>query len=363
MTNNISEAENDKILQEDLLYIAKSVIKQRGLSSETILVSGATGLMGSLIIKSILCYNRIYNKNVYVIGLARSEEKAKEVFGNSYYNKLLKMVYEDITKVKKIDSKIDYIIHTASATSSKFFVNNPVETIEISFLGTNQILKLAHENSIKSMVYLSSMEMYGKTEESTERITEEKLGYIDLACTRSSYPEGKRISESMCVAYSKQYDVPVKIARLSQTFGAGILPNENRIFAQFAKSVIEKKNIVLHTKGESIGNYCYTRDAIIAIFTLLFKGENGEAYNICNEKSTIKIKDMAEIVCKELGEGTISVLYDIPEDAKTYGYAPDVPLRLSAKKMNALGWSAEISLRESYERMIQSMKSNTYKQT
>lgn len=360
MNDCLIESNNDSVLQEDLDYIAQYALKKWNLSNETILVSGATGLIGSLIIKSILCYNRIYNKNIFVIGLARSQNKAKKLFGKSFDNPLLKIIYMDITDIKPLDINIDYIIHTASATSSSFFINNPVETIETSVLGTNQILRLAHKHSVKSMVYLSSMEMYGRTEESLERITEEKLGYIDLSNVRSSYPEGKRISECMCVSYEKQYNLPVKIARLAQTFGAGILPSDKRIFAQFAKNVIEQKNIVLHTNGKSIGNYCYTRDAILAIFTLLFNGMNGEAYNICNEESTIKIRDMAEMVCREVAGGTISIVYDIPKDSTIYGYAPDVPLRLSAKKIEALGWKAKIGLRESYERMIRSLKSNLH---
>ncbi len=71
--------------------------------------------------------------------------------------------------------------------------------------------------------------------------------------------------ENMCVAYAKQYDLPVSIARLSQTFGAGILQTENRVFAQFARSAIRGEKIVLHTLGKSEGNYCYTRDTVKAL--------------------------------------------------------------------------------------------------
>ena len=78
----------------------------------------------------------------------------------------------------------------------------------------------------------------------------------------------------MCVAFNSEYGVQVKIARLSQTFGAGILPGENRVFAQFARSIIEGKDIVLHTRGLSEGNYCYIRDTIMGLFFILFKGKN-----------------------------------------------------------------------------------------
>ncbi|HWL24547.1 MAG TPA: NAD-dependent epimerase/dehydratase family protein [Ureibacillus sp.] len=358
----MNEAMNDKVLQKDLEYIANYIADNLSLTNEKILVSGATGLVGSILIKSILCYNRIFNKNVMVIGLARSKQKVEEVYGVISNSKYLQLIYKDIRDLNSLDFKdinIDFIIHTASATNSSFFVEHPVETIEISVLGTNQILKIATEKNIKSMVYLSSMEVYGKTKNSEKRTTEDDLGFIDLRNVRSSYSEGKRISECMCVAYAEEYNTPVKIARLSQTFGAGILLKyENRIFAQIVKSVLEQRNVVLHTLGESIGNYCDTRDTVIAILILLFKGVNGEAYNICNEESTVKIRDMAEMVCREISNGSISIEYDIPSNIKTFGYAPDVPLKLSSSKMKNLGWKPQISLKESFERMIQSSQSN-----
>lgn len=100
------------------------------------------------------------------------------------------------------------------------------------------------------------MEVYGSFTEANHNVTETELGYINPLAVRSNYPESKRLCENMCVAYYPEYKVPVKIACLLQTFGAGILSGENRVFAQFAKNAIEGKDIVLHTKGLSEGNYC-----------------------------------------------------------------------------------------------------------
>ena len=169
---------------------------------------------------------------------------------------------------------------------------------------------------------------------------------------RSSYSEGKRIAECLCASYCDEYGVPVKIARLAQTFGAGILQQDNRVYAQFARSVLNKRDIVLHTEGKSYGNYCYTTDAIRALILLLNKGENGQAYNVCNEETTTTIADMAKMVNQEFGDGSIKVIFDIPKDQKTYGYAPDVKMCLSSEKLRMLGWIPQYSLSQMYERMI-----------
>lgn len=162
--------------------------------------------------------------------------------------------------------------------------------------------------------------------------------------------------ECLCTAYASQYGVPVMSARLAQTFGAGILPTENRVFAQFARSVAERKDIVLHTTGESEGNYVYTADAIRAILTLLLKGKAGEAYNIANEESHSTIRGMAEMVTHEIAGDQISVVIDIPEDSASLGYAPPVKMQLDAAKMRGLGWNPEVSLKDSYQRMLRWMQ-------
>jgi len=336
----------NEILKDDLKYIKEYDLPYELLKGKTVLVTGATGLIGVSLVRSLL-----YMGDIKVLAFVRNENKAKSIYEQ---NSNLEIVIGDIINPIDIIETVDYIFHCASVTTSKIMVEQPVETLMTSIEGTKHILNLAKEKRCKSVVYVSSMEVYGAFDNLDHEVTEDDLGYIDPLKVRSNYPEAKRLCENMCVAYLKEYGVPVKIARLAQTFGAGILPNENRVFAQFAKSVIHGENIILHTKGLSEGNYCYTRDCMTGLLTILLKGKDGEAYNVSNPNSHTTIVDMAKMVAHKIAKGNIEVLFDIPE-TNTFGYAADTKMKLSSNKLQKLGWNPEIGLEEAYKRMIEDM--------
>ena len=157
--------------------------------------------------------------------------------------------------------------------------------------------------------------------------------------------------ECMCAAYASEYGVDAKIVRLAQTFGAGIPITDNRVSMQFARSVVEGTDIVLHTEGKSVSNYCYLSDAISGILTVAAKGEKGEAYNVCNDAETRSIYEIAELVAEEVARGTIRVVKDIPKGAN-FGYAPDNTMKLCSEKIRRLGWKPKVRMADGYKRLI-----------
>lgn len=342
----------DYVLQEDLDYIANSFPDIDKLKNSTIFVTGATGLVGSYAVKALAAINRIHSADIKILALVRNPEKAKIVFGKLLERGDVSLVVGNVLEKIQTEYKIDYIIHCASVTNSKEMVTKPVETICVAVDGTRNILELAKKNNVKSAVYISSMEVYGSPEASLPYVSENNYGYVDVLSVRSCYPEGKRMCECLCASYSHEYKLPVKIARLAQTFGAGVSKDETRVFAQFARSLINEEDIVLHTKGESTGNYCYTRDCVLGILYILIRGENGTAYNVTNESTNMTIAEMAKMVAEKSDK--ISVIFDIPEDSLKFGYAPSVKMKLSSEKLRSLGWKSDVNLLEMYERMIKS---------
>lgn len=341
------------VINEDLMRIASSDVPFDKMDEKVVFVTGATGLIGSQFIKSIVCYNEVNNTDIKVVAFVRSAEKAKTVLGES---KNIEICVGDINSKISYDGKVDYIIHGASATSSKFFVEHPVETIFIAIDGTKNILEFAREKKVESFVYLSSLEVYGTPDGSKEKITENDYGYIDQLNVRSSYSEGKRMVECLCCSYASEYGVPVKIARLSQTFGAGVEYNDGRVFAEFARCAIEKRDIVLHTQGNTVRTYCYTTDAISALIYIALYGETGAAYNVTNPDTACSIKEMAQLVCDIYPETGIQVVIDIPENVASFGYNPEMVIKLDSTRLEKLGWKAHVGIEEMFKRLIESMR-------
>lgn len=337
----------NNVIEQDLNSIANDKdIDWTQLKNKTILITGATGLIGSIMVKAINLRNIRYNDNIKMVLLVRNKEAAQKCFlgiGNTIY---IENSVENVD-LSQVTTNIDFIIHAASPTKSKFFVENPVETLNTAVLGTKKILDIARNKNVQSMVYLSSMEMYGTMDD--RKVTEDKLGYINPLDVRSSYSEGKRICELYAHSYCSEYGVPVKIARLAQTFGAGISENENRVFKYFIDCILNDEDIVLKSTGSTISNFVYTTDAIKGILAVLLRGRDGEAYNIASDNINMTILDTAKWLTETYGKGNTKVRIEIPEGQSAF--APDNRMMLANDKIKALGWKPEYDLKDGYSRL------------
>lgn len=344
---------DNAIFREDMEFIAAcESINWAKLENSTILVTGATGLIGSTIVSALVYADKKMNLNLEVIALVRNLEKAKMQFApQSDFSNALTFVEGTVEELPCIAADIDYIIHGASPTASAFFVEHPVETINIAVQGTTNLLNLAAKKAVKGFVYLSSMEVYGAPQ-TDDLILESQGTTIDTMSVRSSYPEAKRLCECLCASYSSEYGISAKVVRLAQTFGPGVdIYSDNRVFAEFARCAMNKQDIVLQTAGTSKRCYLYTADAVNAILTALIRGEAGNAYNVANPDTYCSIVEMAGFVAKDLAKGQIKVVISncgsLPQK-----FSPTHKLNLCVEKLGRLGWNGRTSLIDMYRRMI-----------
>ena len=334
-------------LLEDMNESASdTAIPWEKLRGSTVLVTGATGVIGSALVRTLFAADATRGLGIRTLAFGRDVRKAAALVEKYSVIFCRHNVREPFT----LSENVDYIFHCAAITTSAEMVKCPVDVMDTSINGTKNVLELARDKRVKSVVYVSSMEVYGQ--EIDGEVTELDLGRLDLKDPRTCYPESKRVCETLCSEYFSQYGVSVKTARLAQTFGAGTPRDDTRVFAQFARSVLAQKDIVLHTNGRSRGNYCYTTDAVRALLTLLLKGENGQVYNVANPDAGMTIREMAELVATEVAGGRVSVVVNIPDDIKKRGYAPESGYILNIDKIKLLGWYPRYNLAQMYERMI-----------
>lgn len=343
---------NYKCLKADIERLLEMNVDWNGFSEKTVLVTGASGLIGSMACR-ILSYIAVRLAfKIKIVALSRNSSKTMTLLHDVLNNNNIIFEEQDIVETIKLPYKSDFIIHTACPTASNTFLNSPVETIEAILLGTENILKYAKDVKCESVLYLSSMEAYGQILHESP-LNPEDVGYINPLSLRSCYSEGKRMAENMCQAYCAEYQIPVKIIRLAQTFGPGIPETDNRVFAQFIRSVRESKDIVMYTDGKSKRMYLDTLDAVAACFIVLLKGEIGGVYNAGNPETYCSVREMAELVIDEFGNGSSSLIID---HSKNKGqYPPDNMLFLNVKPLKDLGWLPHYNLKCMYKRMIDSM--------
>ena len=334
--------ENKFVLNDINEFVKKfDLIEQ--LKNKSILITGGTGLIGSSLIKYIAYASKQRKLDIEIFGMARSKEK---VLSKNFPDNVT-WIYQDMKRTLSDEIKVDYIIHTASPTQSKYMISHPVELINDTYIGTRNLLEYAKEHNITKFVYLSSIEVYGQMFEN-KLVTEENNGYIDQMNVRSCYSEGKRLIECLCSSYADEYNIPVNVARLTQTFGAGVAFDDNRVYSQFCHQILKGDNIILHTDGESAKNYLYISDAVTGLITILLKGNVGEAYNLCNEENYISIYDLANFLVNNFNKD-VSVNIEKKENE---GYAPVTKVNLSSSKLRKLGWMPSSDLKDSFTKLL-----------
>lgn len=316
------------------------------------LVTGATGLIGSCIVDSLLYANNNLDQNYSIYVMGRDRKKLEERFSYAQNSKNFYILEQNIQSPISEQFEVDYIIHAASNADPRSYALYPSETILTNIYGTNNILYYCMNHLSTRMVLLSSFEVYGYGEES-EYYSESQSGYIDFNKIRACYPESKRCAELLVRCYFEQYQINCVIARLCSIYGPTMSSNDSKAHAQFIRNALNGENIVLKSEGKPKRSYCYVVDAVLGLFTVLFNGCSGEVYNIANKSSVATIAEVARAVA-DISD--VEVVFALPDTVEEKGFSTPKDTILNSEKLEKLNWTGKYSLKEGLQRTIAILK-------
>lgn len=339
------EADIEKILEANLPW--------NKLKQKHVLIAGATGMVGTVLVDALMRCNAKYGTGMQVTVLSRSEEKAKARLDDWWEHEAFRYIQGDVCASLSTGERYDYLIQAASNTHPLAYSGDPVGTMTANLFGTYQLLRYAAETKAERFLFVSSVEIYGQNRGDAVRFEEGYCGYIDCNTLRAGYPESKRAAEALCQAFAAQYGLPVLIARLARVYGPTMRWDDSKASSQFIRKAVCDEDIVLKSAGQQIYSYCYAADAVEALLTILTKGTPGEAYNVADMSGDCTLREMASYLAEFAGR---RVVYATPSVQEAAGYSKADKALLDGRKLEKLGWRARVDIRAGLARTLRVLR-------
>ena len=316
----------------------------------SVLVTGASGLIGSCLIDMLLVANE-KGRHFDIYALGRNAEKIRKRFAGHQNTSKLHIIEQDVRKPLTEDVQFDYIFHGASNADPRSYALYPAETMLINIEGAVNVLNYCKEHLTTKVLMMSTFEVYGNAGKDVYQ--EADFGTIDQNKIRSSYPESKRSMEILARCYVEEYGVKAVIGRLSSIYGPTMAKDDSKAHAQFIQNGLKGENIVLKSKGEQRRTYCYVMDAVTGLFYVMAKGTSGDAYNIANEKAVVSIAEVAQTVASIAGT---KVVFDLPDEVEKKGFSSPQNCILDNTKLKLLGWKGDYGIQEGMSESLRILK-------
>lgn len=337
------------LYREDIDYVARLNLPWEKLQNADVMITGAGGLIGSFLVDVLMRRNEETGMNCQVYAAGRNGAATGERFAAYRQKERFTFIKHDILQPLRMEKRFDYIIHLASNTHPLAYSTHPVGTIATNVIGTDNLLAYAVKYGCRRFLFASSNEVYGENRGDTEFFDEKYCGYIDCNTLRAGYPESKRCGEALCQAYMREHGTDFVVPRFTRSYGPTLLQSDTKAMSQFIRKAISGEDIVLKSEGNQHYSYSYVADAVSGLLTVLLKGEPGGAYNVADEKSDIRLKDLAAMIAKMCGR---KVLYEIPDGTEKAGYSTATKARLDGSRLKELGWEMKYDIRKGVERTI-----------
>lgn len=343
------------IITEDAEYIVDRMGEALApLADTTLLVTGSSGFLCSYYLDVVAAFNRRHpGHSCQVIAvdnnlIGRAERVAHLANDTNFH-----FFDHDISKPFEPPLPVHWLIHGGGIASPTYYRRFPLETIDVNVDGLRQMLRLAQRRETRSMLCMSTSEVYGDPDPAWVPTPESYRGNVSCTGPRACYDESKRLGETLCVTYHQLHQTPVKIIRPFNVYGPGISLDDRRVIPDFLAAALHNRPITLLSDGRATRSFCYVRDFIMGSLWVMLQGQDGEPYNVGNDEE-VSVLDVARFAA-ELRSPPLTVMYAASEDVH---YLTDNPQRrcpdISKLRALAPAWRPEIMVREGLSRMFAS---------
>jgi UDP-glucuronate decarboxylase len=350
----MSQAFNE-IVAEDMHGVLQGSLPWDRLGGKSVLITGATGLVGAFLTETLLCRNEVFpGPPCRVVALVRDKQRAAARFAHHGPAAALQLLVQNVEEPVPSDLCADFIIHAAGNATPHLFGNDPVGTYRGALLGTHYLLRHAQHVGSQGFLLLSTGAVHGHISGDHTIVDERVIGSVDPLDPYACYAESKRMAETMCASWARQFGTPARIARLGHTYGPGLRREDDRAFAQFAYAIVDRNDISLQTDGAAVRPYCYLSDAVDALFRILLMGSDGEAYLLANTAATCSIIELATLLVDMFPERGSRLRMLAPAIAASIANQ-DPYRKLSIAKLQSLGWAPQVGIRAGFQRTVRSL--------
>lgn len=329
-------------IQKIVINNEEELMRAKGSS---LFITGICGFLGRYFLEVLTEFNKNVDQKINLVGVDNLISSG--AFGNGIAVGDRDWFSYHQIDVSQLDNEVlsvamgcDYLIHAAGIASPAHYKKHPLKTIDVAVTGTRSLLDVAKKEKSK-FVFFSSSEIYGNPPADQIPIRECFKGIVSSTGPRACYDESKRLGETLCSVFNREFGVHTSVIRPFNVYGPGMQRNDYRVIPNFGYALKDGKSLQVYGSGKQTRTYCYVSDALSGMFKVFFKGLSGHCYNVGTNLDEISALELAERFIKVSGSKQEVHIVNYPSN-----YPSDEPDRRcpNIEKLQGLGYSPEVDI-------------------